>query len=372
MNKLGTFIGLIILLAAAVGIYFLFLGTEPNTAEEPDSTIEPEVSVHVGEITQSTLYGYIEAYGKIEPAVKTSDNPPANVLIKAPTAGIISEVECIDGQKVKKGDLLFSFDSRIAEAALNKAQETVEFETQNMKRQQELYDVNGTSKKLLQETIHQYESAVNELEKAKVELSLLKVNAPISGTIVQVSATPDESVGMSDILAELIDIERLIVEFRVPSTETSLLKLGQKVEIETSDSTDVSVSGEVIFIDSIVDSQSDSVLVRASISSSTNVNESTALGAGLKAGQFVKTRVVYIEHKDCLVVPEESLVTNEQGQTVIAVVEDDKAVQKEVHTKLHQNGLVEIESQDIHKGMQIVTTGAYGLLDETKIRIISE
>ncbi len=372
MNKLGTFLGLIILLAAAVGIYFLFQGSQQET-EEPESTVEPEVSVHVGEITRSTLYGYIEAYGRIKPAVANNDNPPASISIKAPTAGIVSEVKCIEGQEVKKGDLLFSFDSRIPEAALKKAQETVNFEEQNLARQKELFDVNGTSKKLLQETQYQYESALNELERAKVELSLLQVKAPISGTIVQVLTKPSESVDMSDILAELVDNERLIVEFRVPSVEASLLELGQKIEIKTSDSTDIPHSGNLIFIDSTVDSQSDSVLVRASIlNSSIAEDELTESGTGLKSGQFVKVRIIYVEHEDCLVVPEISLVTNEQGQTVIAVVENDKAFQKEVRTGLHQDGMVEIESEDIHEGMQIVTTGAYGLLPETKIRIISE
>ena len=332
------------------------------------------MSVHVGEITRSTLYGYIEAYGRIKPAVASNDNPPARVSIKAPAAGIVTEIKCIEGQEVKKGDLLFSFDSRLAEAALKKAQEAAVFEEQNLARQKELYDVNGTSKKQLQETAYQYESALNELEKAKVELSLLKVEAPISGTIVQVFAKPDESVDASNILAELIDNKRLIVECRVPSSEGPLLKLGQKVEIETSEDTAVQSSGEVIFIDSMVDPQSDTVLVRASIlNRNTSVkDESNANSTELKAGRFVKANIIYTEHKDCLVVPEESLVTNEQGQTVIAVVEGDKAIQKEVHTKLHQNGLVEIESEGIHENIQIVTTGAYGLLPETKIRIISE
>ena len=367
MNKLGTFIGLIILLAAAVCIYFLFQGNQQET-EEQESTVEPEVSVHVGEITLSTLYGYIEAYGRIEPDVASSDNPPASISVKSPTSGIITEVKCIEGQKVEKGDSLFIFDSRIAEAALKKAQEIVAFEEQNLTRQKELYDVNGTSKKTLQEARHQYESALNELEKANLEKSLLEVKAPISGTIVQVFAKSAEPVDMSEALAELIDNERLIVEFQVPSAEISLLELDQTVEIETSNNT--AFSGQVTFINSVVDVQNDSVLVRASVSSNTNKPDATS--SGLKTGRFVKVRVIYIEHKNRLVVPEESLVTNEQGQTVIAVVEDNKAIQKEVHTGLHQNGLVEIESKDIQEGMKIVTTGAYGLMPETKIRIISD
>jgi len=219
----------------------------------------------------------------------------------------------------------------------------------------------------LQETRHNFELARSELTKANTEFSLLQVTAPISGMVVRVLAKPGESVDMSYKMAELLDIKRLIVEFRVPSAEALLLKIGQKVEIETSAVTqdpnsETVPAGEVTYIDSEVDPQSDTVLVRTS----------TPPSAGLKSGQFVKAHIIYVEKEDCLVVPEESLVTTTEGQTVIAVVENGKAFQKPVHTGLHQKGLVEIQEEGIREGMQIVTTGAYGLLPETNIRIVTE
>jgi membrane fusion protein (multidrug efflux system) len=367
MNKLGTFLGLIILLAAAVGIYFLFQVKPEKSSEEIQSEVTAEVSVHVGKISRSILDGYVLVYGRIEPAVGDSEGPPARVPVTASVAGIVSEVKCVEGQAVNKGDLLFRLDSRIAEVAVKKAKQTVDFEERNLARQKELLDVNGTSEKLLQEAQHNFESARDDLAKANTELSLLQVTAPISGTVVRVLAKPGESVDMSYKMAELLDIQRLIVEFRVPHTEALLLKTGQKVEIKTglvtqNHNSGTVPAGEVTYIDTQVDPQSDTVLVRAS----------TPPGAGLKSGQFVKAHIVYVEKKDCLVVPEESLVTNLQGQTVIAVVENGKAFQRVVHTGLRQNGLVEIQAEGIHEGMQIVTTGAYGLLPETKISIATE
>jgi RND family efflux transporter MFP subunit len=367
MNKLGTFLGLMVLLAVALGIYYIFQGKQDEFSEEPEDTIVTEVSVHVGKISRSTLHGHILVYGRIEPAVGGSDSPPARILITTPAAGIISEVKCVEGQTVSKGDTLFCLDSRIAEVAVKKAREAVEFDERNLTRQKELLDVNGTSEKLLQEAQHRLELARDELAKANTELSLLQVTTPISGTVVRVLAKPGESVNMTDTLAELIDIERLVVEIRVPSTEVSLLKLGQKVEIETGTATkepnsETGPAGEVIFIDSVVEHENDTVLVRAS----------TPPGAELKSGQFVKAHIVYVEKKDCMVVPEESLVTNPEGQTVIAVVENGKAFQRAVHSGLRQNGLVEIQGEGIREGMQIVTTGAYGLLPETNIRIVTE
>ena len=367
MNKLGTFLGLIILLAVALGTYYLFQGNRSELSEEPEKSVTTEVSVHVGKISRATLHGHILVYGRVKPAVIGSNNPPAHVPITAPTTGIISEIKCIEGQMVNQGDLLFHLDSRIAEVAVKKAQQVLEFEERNLTRQKELFEVHGTSEKLLQEAQHNFESARDELAKANTELSLFQITAPISGTIVRVLARPGESVDMSATLAELIDTDRLIVEFQVPSAEASLLKPSQKVEIETDQITndndsEIGPSGEVIFIDSVVDPESDTVLVRATMSPHER----------LKSGQFVKAYIIYKEEKDCMVVPEESLVTNPEGQIVIAIVENGKSFQKAVQTGLRQNGLVEIWGEGIHEGMQVVTTGAYGLLPETNVRIVTE
>jgi membrane fusion protein (multidrug efflux system) len=368
MNKLRTVFGLLILLAGALVVYYLLKPKPTETSEESAGQVVTEVSVHVGKITRATLHGYVLSYGTVQLAVGSSSTPAARVSITAPSAGRISEVACVEGQMVSQGDTLFRLDSRIAEAAVRQAEQAVELADKDFARQKELMQSQGTSEKLLQQAQYRLAAAKNDLTKARTELSLLQVAAPISGMIVRVPARPGETVNMSDTLAELIDPNRLTVEFRVPSEQMSLLKIGQKVEIETSDRTvgpngqTPAVSAELTFVDSMVDPQSDTVLARASVPAS----------ALFRPGRFVKVRVIYLEKSNCLVVPEESLVTTPEGQTVIAVVEDDKAFQKAVQTGLRENGLVEVQAEGIHEGMQIVTVGAYGLPSETKIRIVGE
>jgi membrane fusion protein, multidrug efflux system len=368
MNKLRTVLGLVILLAGTAVVYYFLKAKPTQTAEEATGQVETEVSVQVGKITRATLHGYVQAYGTIQLAVATKSVPAARVGITAPSAGLISEVSCVEGQTVSQGDTLFRLNSRVAEATVKQAQQAVELADKDFARQKELMQSRGTSEKLLQEAEYRLAAAKDDLTKARTELSLLQVTAPISGTIVRVLARPGETVNMSDPLAELIDPNRLTVEFRVPSEQASLLKPEQKVEIETSDRVagpngqTSRVPAELTFVDSVVDPQTGTVLARASVPADT----------GLRPGQFVKVRVIYLEKTDCLVVPEESLVTTPEGRTVIAVVENDKAFQKVVQAGLHENGLVEVQAEGIHEGMQIVTVGAYGLPSETKIRIVNE
>ena len=368
MNKLGTFLGLVLLLAGALGVYYLFQGNRGETSEEPAEEIATEVNVRVGKISRASLSGYVMAYGNVELAVGSSDSPPARIEITAPLAGIISEVKCIEGQQVQQTDVLFRLDSRIAEATVKKDQQAVQFAQQNLARQKELIQSKGTSQKLLQQAEYELAIAKDELARAMTELSLHQVTAPIAGIIVQILARPGQAVDMTSTLAELIDPQRLIIESRVPNAEASMLELGQKVEIETdigktgSNTETPQVAGNLIFIDSVIDPESDTVLVRSSVPSD----------AGLRPGQFVKARFVYMEKSNCLVVPEESLVTTVDGRTVIAIVENGKAVQRAVEAGLREKGLVEVQGEGITEGMQVVTEGAYGLPPETKVRIISE
>lgn len=368
MNKFGTFVGLLILLACALVVYYLFQRNLSKVSEQQEEEIVAEVSVQVGKVSRSALHGHILAYGRIEPDVGSIAKPPASVRITAPVEGIISEAVCIEGREVSLGDTLFRLDSRVAEVAVKKAQQAVELAEQNFARQNELMQSQGTSKKLLQQAEYELATAKDELARADTELSLLQVRAPISGTIVRVLARPGEAVGVTSILAELVDRKRLIVEFRVPSDEITVLKPGQKVKIETGDrvggpnSEMGQVPGELTFIDSVVDPESDTVLARASVPTESE----------LRPGQFVRVRTIYLEKSDCLVVPEESLVTTTEGQTVIAIIENGKAFQRVVQPGLRENGMVEVQGEGIHEGMQVVTVGAYGLLPETKVRIINE
>lgn len=62
--------------------------------------------------------------------------------------------------------------------------------------------------------------------------------------------------------------------------------------------------------------------------------------------------------------------TLQEGGTVIAVVQGDKAAQKPVKARLRDGGLVEVEGEGLSEGMTVVTTGAYGLPKETKVRVL--
>jgi multidrug efflux pump subunit AcrA (membrane-fusion protein) len=114
-----------------------------------------------------------------------------------------------------------------------------------------------------------------------------------------------------------------------------------------------------LFVSPNVSKENDTVLVRALLPKD----------SGLRPGQFVSLRIVTAVHTNCLTVPAESVVTDESGKSVIALVKNSEAVQMPVQTGLRENGLIEVEAPELKEGDVVVTIGAYGLPEKTKIRV---
>jgi RND family efflux transporter MFP subunit len=332
----------IVVVAAGVGVYLLIKSHGPEAATDEEKT-PSVVTVQVGALTNVTLHRYVEGYGTIEAAPASADQPAAGATVAAPVAGVVAKVNVIAGQQVKKGDVL---------AELNSGAMTFALAEQQLARQKQLFDQQNTSLKNLQD--------------AEAQLASLRVVAPLSGTITRLNVKPGESVDVNTVVAEMIDLNRLAVSAAIPAAEANDLKIGEAVQIsgtgfQPADGQDAhSTTATLAFISPAVDAASGTVLTRAML----------AADSGLRPGQFVQLKIVTAVHTNCLAAPGESVVTDEDGKSVIALVNGDEAGQTPVQTDLRENGWVEISGTGLKAGDSVVTVGAYGLPEKTKIRVL--
>jgi membrane fusion protein (multidrug efflux system) len=314
---------------------------EPGEEKKP----EAEVPVRVASIIRTNLRSYVTAYGAVEP------DPKASARVAPAVPGVVALVKCVEGQHVEKGALLFQLDSRAADVTVNFAEKTVE-------RQQRLTKVEGTSQKIFQD-------AEQTLAAAKAQQALLQIHAPINGMVTKVNSKAGEAADLTTVLAEVVDLDRLIVAVNVSSTDLPAINVGQPVEIIPADSTNV-VNTSVVFVSPQVDPKTGSALVRASVPP----------GSQLHPGQFIKVRIVSEERKDCLAAPLVSVARDNAGGTFIALVENDKAVLKPVKAGLREGDLVQVEGDGVEVDKTVVTEGAYGLIMTqqfaTKIRVVND
>ena len=353
---------------AVVGGLSLSLACRNAPESAPAAVAAPDVSVTVAPVARTTLRAFVNAWGTVEPQPAMDGVPAASARVASAVPGLVAEVLIGEGQRVSKDMLMFHLDSRTVDVTIERARQAVRVAQQLVQRQERLGPGQATSQRAYDDAQAQLSAAQNELSTVELQRRLLDVTAPISGTIVKLNARKGDAIDSGTVLAELVDMNRLVVSISVRSLDLPKVKRGQRVEIAPaagastglSDLPAAPVAATVVeYIGAEVNSANDSVVVRARIPPS----------AALRPGQFVTARIITDERTNRLAVPVESVVQGAAGSEV-AVVEGSDAIRRRVTIGLRDGGLVEVEGDGIHDGVSVVVRGAYGLPPRSKITIV--
>ena len=350
--------GIAVFAALGVGAWLVIRQLPEEPAPDQAETVT-EVAVRVTPLVTTTLHERISAYGMVKPEPATEEKPAAIAKLALSTSGLITEVSCSEGQQVKKGDVLVSLDARVDQSRLDQARSALEFATQENERQKTLLTIDGASLKSVQ-------SAENDLHKAKLEvaaaetaLALLRLEAPITGIVAKVNVRQGEAADPSSIAVEILDPTRLVLSVQLPSPAASTLKPGQAAAFFREGQA-LPSEGSVVFISPLVDSTTGAVEVLVAIPQD----------ASIRPGEWLEVSIVAREKPGVLAAPIESVTADVEGVQAIAVVQGDTATRVPVITGVRDGGLIEVAGEGLTEGAQVVTEGAYGLPEETKVRIL--
>jgi len=346
-----------IVLAVVVLVVVVLALFRRRAAEPGGAEVVMDVAVHMSRIERATLSRYVTAYGRVEPAPPGPGATPGAALLSPLVGGVLASIEGVEGSHVDPGAVLFRLDSRLARVAVQRAREERDVVQRAFRRQEELLPTQGTSQRAYDEARGRLAQAESNLAAAETELSYLRLTAPIGGTVVNLQARVGQYVDPGTVLAEIVDLNRLVVSADVPEREATGLEAGMPVLIGLDSS---AASGTLTIVGRDVDRQTGTYLVQASVSSE----------AGLHPGQFLGIRIVAEVHRDILAVPERSVVTRAGEGSWIVVVDGDRAVRRGVTVGIHDRGLVEVSGDGVSEGTAVVTDEAYSLPEETTIHIV--
>jgi membrane fusion protein, multidrug efflux system len=327
-------IGLLILVCGGAGVFAWMHWHRAAASEDAagggDATV---VSVQTGTLKRMTLHHYIEGYGLVNPAPATASGPAANAPLAAAVAGVVAKINAVEGQQVKKGDVVVE---------LNSGAMTLDYAEQELARQKKLW-------------AQQHNTSLRNLQNAQAQLDSLQVVAPLSGTVVSLNVKPGMAVDVNTVVADVMDLDRLVVNTDIPVSQAGELETGQTMQVLT----EPPVKAPITYISPTVNTNDNTVRARAALSAN----------SGLRPGQFVSLRIVTAVHTNCLAVPEESVVTDQAGRSVISLVQGDEAIRTPVQTGFKESGWVEVQGKGLKAGDTVVTVGAYGLPEKTQIRV---
>ena len=147
------------------------------------------------------------------------------------------------------------------------------------------------------------------------------------------------------------------------------LAVGDAVDVDVASSSSSAATSQPTLVNAKVTSIDPAVDPATGLG---QVDINLPAGAGFVPGQSVRLHVITAEHKDVLTAPTESVARDASGQPSISAIERDFrwAVRHPVVVGLRDGGRVEISGAGIHEGLDVVTTGAQALPDESLIEVV--
>ena len=272
-----------------------------------------------------------------------------------------------EGQRVTKGATLFRLDSRVADVAVEHARQGVRFAEQLVQRQEQLGPGEATSQKAYQEAKAQLTTAQSELNTAEAQRRLLDVKAPLDGTVVKVNSRPGDSVDPSTLLAEVVDLSRLVVSASIRSVDAAQVKRGQRVELSPGSGPGRASGGA-----SGTDGVEHDCLHRATGGHGNRHRHRARARATRRSAPSGPIRQRSRRHRRASGPARRAGREHRAGQggSEVAVVQGDTAIRTPVKTGIREGTLVEVEGEGLRAGVSVVVQGAYGLPAKSKIKIL--
>ena len=201
-------------------------------------------------------------------------------------------------------------------------------------------------------------AAKGRFESAQAQLGFSEIRSPIDGVITDRPLFQGQMATSGAPLMTVMDLSQVIARAHIPEPEAVMLKAGDPAKISAPGESQL-ISGTVTVVSPALDPNSTTVQVWV---------QALNPGDQLKPGTTVSVTVIAKKVPNALVVPQSALLSGSDHRSFVMVIgSDSRAHQREVQTGIEQGGRVQI-IDGLKEGELIVSQGAYGLPDGTKVK----
>lgn len=285
-------------------------------------------------------------------------------------SGIVAEVFVDEGQRVQPGEPLMRLrtdqlgaSEAQASAAVAQTRAGRDLAEANAQRTRSLYQIGAVSaheldvaEAQLRQTQAQVQLAEATLAAARIALRDATVTAPFGGTITQRKVEPGEAVSPMSQVFVLAQIDAVNAELIVPERQRSGLRVDQPVSVTVDALPGTTFTGRIAEIQPAATVASRSFTIKARVANAQRI---------LRPGMFARGTITVAVRQNVLQVPQTAVLST-TGKPIVFVVQDGKALRREVTLGDRQNGMVEITS-GLNPGEQVVAQDGAGLTDSQPV-----
>lgn len=285
-----------------------------------------------------------------------------SVELRPEIDGVVESIDFIEGQSVKRGEVLVSLRDAEQRARSREARARAKLAEELFARIQQLSAKEVSARVEFDKASAELEVARAEAELRDVELAKTKVLAPFDGVVGARLVSPGERVRRSTKLVRIDAIDRLQLVFAVPEIGVPFVRKGMPVTITVKPFPEMKFAGEVFFVSPTLDAATRRLMLKAWVP-----NPDRKLQPGL----FANLEVQLAERPNAIVVPDAALLVDQAGSFVWRIGEDRKARRVPVEIGLRKASRVELTS-GLAAGDRIVSAGTQKVTEGGLVAISGE
>jgi multidrug efflux pump subunit AcrA (membrane-fusion protein) len=219
----------------------------------------------------------------------------------------------------------------------------------------------GGKEQELKSATGQLQSARGKYEGSRAQLSYSEIRSPINGFITDRALYAGEMASAGTPLLVVMDTSSVIAKAHIPQKDAVVLKVGDHAELTVQDSDD-KIPARITVVSPATDPNSTTIEIWALAANPSN---------HLHPGTTVQLTVTSQKVNNAILVPASAVLNQPEGGTAVMIVgADSRAHVQPVQVGIENAGQVQIAS-GLKGNEQVIVNGAYGLPDNTQVKIES-
>lgn len=347
MKKRIIWLGGIMLLVSV-----LAAGCKNSSAGKPEDT---DINVETERVKAADGSEIIAYSGTIEES--------ESIPLSFESVGNVSKVFVVEGQSVKKGQLLAVLNDANMRHAYEMSLATAKQAEDAYRRLTPMYKNGNLPAVKMVEIETQLQQAKSAAAISKKSLNDCRLYAPVAGIVGKKGINAGMGVMPGFAAITIVKIEKVYACISVAENEISSIRKGKKASVKIGALNNAIVSGTVEEIGVMADPLSHTYKVKIAIANS---------GRKLKPGMICETVLENQSASAGLQISNQAVMVDEKGGKFVYAFDENsnRAVKKYISTgKLLRDG-VEVTG-GLNSGDQIIITGQQKLTDNSPVKIVN-
>lgn len=331
-------------------------GESQGQTEEPTEVFARIVNVEVEEITPRSFTQSVRLTGVAQAMY--------DVVVSAEEGGVVRAIVRDKGRPIRAGQAIVQLDDAILRAQVATATAQSQLADEVWERRRKLYEEDGIGSELSYlEARYAAEQARGSLEALEERLARTTVRAPISGILDDRFVEVGAMVSPGTRVARIVHTESIKILAGVPERYALEVTAGAGVSVGFSVLPGEQFESTVTYAGATVDPQSRTFAVELVLPNP---------GGRIKPEMIADIEIVREEVGEAIVVPQQALVSMEDGFVVFVVEgtgEAARASRRSVEISVSQGNEIVVGS-GLEAGDRLVVVGQQGLTEGDRVRIV--